>query len=161
MKKCFFTGHRVIERKSYDNVKSFLREEILNKINDKVNVFIAGGALGFDTLAAEQVIDMRDSYSNIQLHLYLPCYGQDSRWKESDRRRFAGVMGLADKIYYVTEGEYEKGCMEKRNLAMVDASDCGIAYLKHYCSGSSQTVRMAVGKGIDVVNIADLVKKYY
>ena len=53
-----------------DKLLSCLREEILNKINDGVTTFIAGGAIGFDTMAAEQVIDMRSDYP-IRLLLYL------------------------------------------------------------------------------------------
>ncbi|MBP3360262.1 MAG: DUF1273 family protein [Clostridia bacterium] len=157
-KTCFFTGHRVISTKKRDKAVSWLREEILNKINDKVTVFIAGGAKGFDTMAAEQVIDMREDYSCIKLHLYLPCTNQDAQWNEDERRRFEEIKKSADKIYYITEGEYVKGCMRKRNLAMVEAADCGIAYLVNGCSGSAQTVKMAVKKGIKVVNIADKVR---
>ena len=40
-----------------------------------VNTFIDGGALGFDTIAAETVIEMREKYQNIKLVMYLPCYG--------------------------------------------------------------------------------------
>ncbi len=37
-----------------------------------VNTFIDGGALGFDTIAAETVIEMREKYQNIKLVMYLP-----------------------------------------------------------------------------------------
>lgn len=154
-KTCFFTGHRIIKKSEIRQVESWLREEILDKINHKVTVFIAGGAIGFDTLAAEQVLFMKEDYPDIRLVLYLPCTNQDAEWSEEDRERFDEIKKSADEIYYISHNEYEYGCMKKRNQAMVEASDCGIAYLKNHHSGSSQTVNMAIEKGIDVVNIAD------
>ena len=155
-KACFFTGHRIIPANKRNIIKSLLRQEILNKINDGVTVFISGGALGFDTLAAEQVIDMRGDYDMIHLCLYLPCHNHDISWNPSDRQRFYDIKSSADEIYYVTKNDYAPGCMKKRNNAMVEASDCGIAYMTKASSGSAQTVRMAMEKGIDVINIADI-----
>lgn len=157
---CFFTGHRAIPKKLYAPITSRLREEILNMINRGVTVFIAGGAVGFDTLAAEQVLAMREDYDNIRLHLYLPCRGQDSDWSEQDRDRYLSIKNRADYIYYVTDGEYSRGCMKKRNRAMVDSAEYGIAYLvNNRRSGSSQTAAMALEKGIDVINIAKLINQ--
>lgn len=155
-KACFFTGHRVINRAETDKIRSRLNEEILGKINDGVEVFITGGALGFDTIAAEQVIFMRGDYPGIKLCLYLPCENQDSEWLPDDRDRYRKIKAQADEVYYVTKTGYTEGCMKKRNRAMVEAADCGIAYLLARHSGSYQTVRMAHSKGIEVVNIADL-----
>lgn len=155
---CFFTGHRIIDGNKKSMVKSLVNEEILNKINDKVEVFISGGARGFDIIAAEQVIFMREDYDSIKLCLYLPCRNHDIKWKRPERRRLRKIMEQADEIYYVTDGEYKDGCMKKRNIAMVDASDCGIAYMTNRMSGSAQTLRIAAEKGIEVINLAD--KKY-
>lgn len=152
-KACFFTGHRKIPNDRAMLV-SYLREEILDKINDGVTVFIAGGALGFDTLAAEQVIDMREDYTDIRLCLYLPCIEQYADWCEADRLRFQNVFDHSDEVYYVTSDKYTKGCMKKRNRAMVEAADCGIAYCIKNPSGTSQTINMAREKGIEVVNLA-------
>ena len=155
---CFFTGHRVIAGNKKSMIKSLVNEEILNKINDKVEVFISGGARGFDIMAAEQVIFMREDYDSIKLCLYLPCRNHDIKWKYPERRQLHKIMEQADEIHYVTDGEYINGCMKKRNIAMVDASDCGIAYMTNRISGSAQTLRIAAEKGIDVINIAE--KKY-
>ncbi|MDD6213621.1 MAG: SLOG family protein [Firmicutes bacterium] len=157
---CFFTGHRVIPKKLYEQIISRLREQILNMINRGVTVFIAGGAIGFDTLAAEQVLALRKDYDSIKLHLYLPCRGQDSDWREQDRDRYQRIKRRADYIFYVTDGEYSDGCMKKRNRAMADSAEYCIAYIVNSRrSGSSQTAAMAIEKGIPVINIADLINK--
>lgn len=160
LKTCFFTGHRIIEKSKIGQVEAWLREEILDKINHKVEVFIAGGALGFDTMAAEQVLFMKEDYPFIKLFLYLPCTNQDAEWGEEERARLDRIKKLSDKVYYVTNSEYKEGCMKKRNMAMVEAADCGIAYVKTSHSGTAQTIKMAMKKGIDVVNIAEKLEEY-
>lgn len=155
-KTCFFTGHRRIYCDK-ETLVSFLREEILEKINKGVTIFITGGALGFDTLAAEQIIDMREDYDFIRLFLYLPCTDQSEDWSEEEKQRFEKIKKYANEIRYITPDVYKVGCMKKRNRAMVEDADCGIAYFVKGLSGTSQTVKMAQEKGIEVVNI---VKKW-
>lgn len=160
-KSCFFTGHRILEKKEAVLMKSLLREEILNKINDGVTRFIVGGAIGFDTLAAEQVIDIKNDYEKIKLALYLPCENHFTRWCKRDVERFKEIQNQADEIRYICKEKYNPGCMKMRNQAMVDDADCGIVYLaKRINSGSAQTVKFAREKGIPVVNIVDEVNKY-
>lgn len=158
---CFFSGHRILEKKESQLTKSLLREEILNKINDGVTRFIAGGAIGFDSLAAEQVIDIKEEYPDIKLVLYLPCKNHFAKWIQKDIERFEKIIQNADEIKYIYEGKYIPGCMQMRNNAMVKDADCGIVYLaKRINSGSAQTVAYAKEKGIPFVNIVDEVKKY-
>ncbi len=154
-KTCFFTGHRIISAANRSRLTELLFLEIENKIRENVTVFIAGGALGFDTMAAEAVIRMRSIYENIQLHLYLPCTDQDLRWSERDREIYAAIKQAADKVCYISRREYEKGCMKKRNAAMVCASSCGIAYVVNRYSGSAQTLEMAKTRGTSVINLAE------
>lgn len=153
-KTCFFTGHRIISNLEIDLVKSQLNEELLNAVNRGFTHFITGGAVGFDTLAAEKILSMREDYDIIRLILYLPCTDQSDSWHSSDKERFDRILAMADEVYYVSREPYKKGCMKKRNLAMVEASDLCIAYLKNQSTGTSQTVKMARDKGIEIINIA-------
>ncbi len=157
-KVCFFTGHRIIAKSKHKEIESWLRRDILDKINQKITVFITGGALGFDTMAAEQIISIREDYDFIKLCLYLPCKNQDALWSEDNKKRFERIKSLADEVLYITDGEHTPGCMKKRNQAMVDASDFCIAYLVNVRSGSAQTVKMAEKNGIEILNIAELMK---
>ena len=155
-KTCFFTGHRHISADEATSLKSRLNEELLNAINAGYTHFITGGAIGFDALAAEQVIRLREDYSDIRLILYLPCTNHTQNWKENDKMRFDAIESFADEIYYVTREGYREGCMKKRNNAMTEASDMCIAYLKNPVSGTAQAVKLAEKKGLKIINIADL-----
>ena len=44
----------------------------------------AGGALGFDTLAAQTVLEMKKEYPQLRLILVLPCENQTRGWHSED-----------------------------------------------------------------------------
>ena len=71
MKSCCFTGHRII--KITPELVQRLRDTIINVIERGVTDFYNGGAVGFDMLCAEAVIALKAEYSDIKLHLLLPC----------------------------------------------------------------------------------------
>lgn len=155
-KTCFFTGHRKIAQSKIEIVKAQLAENIEKMITEYgVNTFIDGGALGFDTIAAETVIEMREKYQNIKLAMYLPCYGQSKMWKESEQFRYRMVLSKADKIIYITESVYTDDCMKLRNLKMIKDSSFCIAFCLMQKSGTGFTLRNAKNVGIEIVNIAD------
>ena len=149
-KICFFTGHRRLSRDK-DYVRRLLESAVLDAINDGVDTFIAGGAVGFDMLAAQSVLTLRHDYE-ISLRLYIPYRGHTSGWHEEDREEFVELLPKADSVLYVSEN-YFRGCMRKRNEAMVRDSDCGIAWCERGASGTLQTVSIAKKRGIVVRNI--------
>ena len=102
---CFFSGHRIMEKKEIALCKSLLREEILNCINRGVTRFIVGGAIGFDTMAAEAVLDLRVDYTDIKLVLYLPCKNHFAKWNFRDVERFEEIKEQADEVRYIYEGK--------------------------------------------------------
>ena len=148
---CFFTGHRVLDDVS--GLKKELESAVFRMVENGVTVFICGGALGFDTLAAQAVLELRGKYP-IKLCLYLPCRDQCNGWEFSDILEYERIKSASDEVFYVTEdGKASAAVMKKRNKAMVEASDYCICYLKNDTSGTGQTVRMAEEKGIEVINL--------
>ena len=75
MKKqtCCFTGHRKIPPEQYEEIIKRLKSEITAMIQQGVIYFGAGGALGFDTMAAQTVLAFREQYPHINLIQVLPC----------------------------------------------------------------------------------------
>ena len=126
-------------------------ESVRRMLADGVDTFIAGGAVGFDMLAAQSVLALRHDYE-ISLRLYIPYRGHTSGWHEEDREEFVELLPKADSVLYVSEN-YFRGCMRKRNEAMVRDSDCGIAWCERGASGTLQTVSIAKKRGIVVRNI--------
>lgn len=157
---CFFTGHRKLPTGRLEQIEDILRNKIISLIENKgVEDFIAGGALGFDTLAAKTVINLKEEYPSIKLHLYFPCFGQSKLWTPRDKYTWHIIMSRADDYRYITEGEYFNGCMQKRNYKMADDSAYGIAYCAMAKSGTGMTMHYAEEKGLEIYNIADEIYK--
>lgn len=156
LRTCFFTGHRKIANNKIDIIKEKIAENIEKLITwYDVKNFIAGGALGFDMLAAETVIKMRKKYPHIKLFLYLPCYGQSRKWTENYKYRYRLMLSGADEILYVTEKEYTEDCMNKRNLRMIKDSFFCISFCILSNTGTGLTIRNAEAVGSKIINIAD------
>lgn len=115
--------------------------------------FGAGGALGFDTLAAQRVLRLRKSYPQIKLILVLPCISQADRWAPEDVRTYREIMKQADKVVYTSQ-DYSPGCMFKRNRHLVDHSSVCICYLTKGSGGTAHTVEYARERRLEIFNIA-------
>ena len=155
---CCFTGHRKIPQKKYVQIQEKLRDEIVTAIQNGYNFFYAGGAIGFDTMAAQTVLELKAQYSYIKLILVLPCVNQTDGWEQSDIDEYERIRDLADEVIYTSE-EYKKGCMHKRNRYLVDHSSLCICYMTRKSGGTAYTVGYAENKGITIVNINDIVSK--
>lgn len=85
-KTACFTGHRNVNKNEIKN----LRGVIENLINLGINNFLSGGAIGFDQIAATEVINLKDKYSHIKLILILPCSNEEQtrNWIIKDRKNF-------------------------------------------------------------------------
>ena len=154
---CCFTGHRVIPSGEKETIRNLLETAIEKAIQDGYRFFGAGGALGFDTLAAQTVLTLKQQYPHIRLILVLPCINQANGWKQADIDEYERIKSLADKVVY-TSTEYTYGCMHKRNRHLVDNSSLCICYLTKLSGGTAYTVRYAESKGVYVRNIANTIK---
>ena len=155
---CCFTGHRTYESSVTPMEREFFEKLVDNLINYGYTTFIAGGALGFDTAAAEYILKKRVLGAHIRLVLILPCADQASRWSFAQRRRYEGVKQAADKVICLHDS-YVDGCMQERNRMMVEKSTACIAYCTEDQGGTAGTLRYAMQRGIDVYNVPEIVKK--
>ena len=62
---CCFSGHRRISKQMVDWINSRLFSEIISAVNEGYDTFCVGGALGFDTLAAKQILDIKQAFPYI------------------------------------------------------------------------------------------------
>ena len=73
--------------------------------------FGAGGALGFDTLAAQCVLSLKNQYTHIKLILVLPCITQTKGWSENDIAIYEEIKSQADKVVYTSRSIQEAVCL--------------------------------------------------
>ena len=152
MKCCAFTGHRKIESRHQAGISDLLIRSIEYAYCEGCRIFITGGALGFDTIAAKEVIRFKMSHPDVRLHIIVPCRNQSDSWSEAQISVYEYTLANADEIEYITD-EYEDGCMRLRNQRMADCCDIMIAYVSRSYSGAAQTARMAEKAGKKVYNI--------
>ena len=157
-KVCSFTGHRQIKSNHIAALPSLIARAIEFAYSEGCRIFMAGGAIGFDTVAAREVIRFRMTHPDVRLHLALPCIAQDIKWNHYQRSAYEYTLREANEVIYISE-EYVQGCMAKRNQYLADSADILIAYVSGLNSGAGQTVRMANKRGIRVYNLVPELEK--
>ena len=131
-----------------------LRRVIEEQIKAGIVFYGAGGAGGFDTLAAQIVLDMKKEYPQLRLILVLPCEGQTRGWRSEDIAVYEDIKRRSDKVVYVSR-EYTPDCMHRRNRHLVDHSGTCICYLTRSTGGTAYTVDYARKKGLRIINMAE------
>lgn len=145
-----FTGHRQIEKTVLPSLARQLETVLRRLIEEGCRYFGAGGALGFDTLAAQTVLRLREEFPYIRLILVLPCRNQTKNWPPESVAEYRRILGLADKAVYVSQ-DYFPGCMQKRNRWMVDESSVCVAYCTRSTGGSAYTLDYARRQGLRAI----------
>lgn len=148
-----FTGHRIIAPNEKQEIYCRLKDTIIDLIKKGYKYFGTGGALGFDTLAEQAIIELRDKYPEIKLILVLPCVSQSERWRDCDKKLYENIKAKANKIVY-TSRAYYRGCMQKRNRHLINYSSVCVCYLLRKTGGTAYTVKYAENKGLRIINIA-------
>lgn len=149
---CCFTGHRMILAKDRTALTKDLRVTVETLAASGVTTFICGGALGFDTMAALEVLKLKETHPAVTLTLALPCRNQAARWTEKQRTLYEDILRKADHTEYMFDG-YVEGCMQIRNRYMVDHADICVAYFTGRPGGTAQTVAYAKEKGVRLIFI--------
>lgn len=149
-----FTGHRQIPAEEEEKISVRLDEVIADLIGQGIECFAAGGALGFDTMAAQAVLRAKEAHPEIRLILVLPFPDQGRRWAEQNRRIYEEIKTQADEIKYASE-HYTRFCMFARNRQLVERSCVCVAYQTKDTGGTAYTVKYARSKGLRIINLAD------
>lgn len=150
---CCFTGHRKIPPLQSLQIVERLKTELIKLIDQGYLYFGAGGALGFDTIAAKTVLTLQQSCPQIKLILVLPCKTQTRGWEKENIAIYEDIKKQCNKVVYTSEN-YTRGCMLKRNRHLVDNSSACICYLTESKGGTAYTVEYARRSGIKIVNLA-------
>ncbi|MBQ9079767.1 MAG: DUF1273 family protein [Clostridia bacterium] len=150
---CCFTGHRHISTEVLQSLTPRLRSTIRDLAAEGIHTFRAGGAIGFDTLAALCVLELREKLG-LRLELVLPCHDQTRGWSARDKDFYNHILGVCDSSRYISD-VYTRDCMLERDRRMVDGSEVCVAYFTGRRGGTSFTVNYALGKGVRLINLAE------
>ncbi len=152
-----FTGHRELSGME-KKITAIRLSKLLTKLANEHGLLdcYAGGAIGFDTLAALSVLSLKKRIPNLKLHLILPCEGQEKSWSEEQKTAYYMIKEQADSVRTLSPFFYN-GCMQIRNRELLEHADLCIAYLRPSTAsgGSLNTVLQATKMGIPIINLAD------
>ena len=152
-----FTGHRKVLDSDYDKINSLTYDTVEKQIQNGADIFRAGGAIGFDTIAALNVLLLRKKYPHIRLELILPCPSQTRGWSQNDTVLYEQIRAQADSHRYISQ-HYFNGVLQLRNRALVEGADLCIAYLQDsHGGGAAFTVAHALRQGLELINIQDMI----
>ena len=150
---CCFSGHRTLPKDKLAHIAKRIDKEIEKLLSQGITVFMVGGALGFDYLAAVAVSRKSEVNNNIKLVFALPYPSYNAGWAKSERLLYNKLIPAeADEVIYVSDS-YSKDCYKKRNQFMVQKSQYCICALLHSGTGTGQTVRMAKADGLAIINL--------
>lgn len=152
-KSIVFTGHRIIPLVRQEDVRVRLIAAVAFACKSGMTRFYCGMALGFDMMAAEVVLSLKDQFPDIRLIAVVPFSGQSDRWDSSEQERYRQILAKADKVV-ILSGNYFRGCLLRRNDYMLSHS-CGVIayYNGKPQGGTSYTVRKAERMKMEVGNI--------
>ena len=148
-----FSGHRMIPEQDLAAIRQKTSSAVTDAYNKGYRTFISGGARGFDTIAAEEVLHLRKHYPDISLVIAVPCASQADRWPKQDQEVYRHILNSADDVILLSESYYE-GCMLTRNRFMVDNASLCLCYMVRFEGGTWYTVRYALHQSVMLRNIA-------
>ena len=149
-----FTGHRQIPAGEEGKVRARLDAVIEDLIAQGIDRFAAGGALGFDTMAAQSVLRAKETHPHIRLILVLPFHEHGRRWSKENQKVFEEIRERADEIEYAAE-HYTRFCMFARDRRLVERACVCVAWQTRDTGGTAYTVKYARAKSLRIINLAE------
>lgn len=141
-KTCAFTGHR---RVGDDVDVAFLKESVQGMIDGGYECFLCGMAMGFDLIAAQIVLELKEDNPKIKLVACVPCPGQEKYYPSAEKKKYAEILQKCDEVLVLSD-VYYRGCMHARDRYMVDHCNILLAYDRRHEGGTYYTVGYAVEK---------------
>lgn len=148
-----FTGHRDLPGPLTSAYRLLVRDTdqaLMHAYEAGAREFYTGGAAGFDQIAGELVLRLKQKDPEVHLHILLPYPDYTGRLTSAWRKRRDALIQGADEVVPLFT-QYHKGCFLQRDRALVDRADSCIAFLRKAPSGTAWTVSFARQKGIPVV----------
>ncbi|EFS33549.2 SLOG family protein [Bacteroides sp. D2] len=148
-----FTGHRTIPVPLQGEVRRRLKAAVSLAYANGNRRFLCGMAIGFDSLAAEAVLSLKEDLPNIRLVAVVPFSGQACRWSAIERKRYHQLLSQADEVV-VLSVNYYPGCLLRRNDYLLEHTHQVIAYFNGQPKGGTYyTCKKAKLCGMKVENL--------
>ncbi len=149
---CCFTGHRCLPSGVILPLRSAVKDAIRHLLLQGVVYYGVGGAIGFDTLAAEALFELREEFPQLRVILVYPFAGFFSWWSIAEQERYQTLLPLYDKTVCISSTPSREAYLA-RNRHLVDHSACCVAYCRHSYGGTAYTLRYAQERNCKIWNL--------
>ena len=147
---CCFTGHRPESlRRSSDDIKVDLENEIIHSIQAGYNTFITGMAAGVDLWAGCIVVRLRDRFPDLKLIAAVPYAEFREMWSADWQEKYDRILAAANYTEILAD-RYKPDICQLRNKWMVDHSAKVIAVYNWKAGGTRNTISYAKKNGVSV-----------
>lgn len=149
---CFFIGYKDIVPD--DELLERLNSTLNRMINDGITDFYSGGEQGWDMICENAVLNLKQSFPQIKLHLILSCKPEEhcKRWSLKQKAEFDRIYGAADSVEVVNKKPYSDGVQERNNRLAKLGEFCICCFDSKYRGGMNR-IESTVNKiGKDIVN---------
>ncbi len=144
------TGHRPRllpwgydeSKNSCQKFKECLKNVFCEEIEDGFSIFMTGMAEGFDMIATEVLLELREE-KDISIIAVIPCARQEIKWKKSQQLRYKKLIDECNQQIVLSQ-HYTSQCMIERNKYMVDRASLCIACFNGRPSGTEKTLKYAL-----------------
>lgn len=144
-----FTGHRTYRGGAADALR-----RTLEAFYDRgFRTFLSGMAVGFDLAAAEAVLEMGRRRAGVRLVAAVPFRGQENRFSPADRERFRRVLAAADAPSRSSPRFTTGAVMPSATTTSSTMPRCWSPGTTVRPAARHYTVRRALGRGMEVVNL--------
>ena len=153
--KCCFTGYRPsklpfdirnTESKEYKMFENAVIEEILKVCKAGCRTFYTGMAMGFDILAAEIVLLLKEAYNTpLKLVCVIPFEAQAQSFPPEWQERYYSILSKCDEKIII-EKDYHIYSYQERNKYMVDNCDFVLTWFDGKKGGTKNTIDYAFKK---------------
>lgn len=126
-----------------------LKESIREAAQDGYRDFYTGGCSGFDILAGEAVLALKEELSELRLIAVLPFEEQANAWSEFWREKYFSLLERCDQVLTL-QPKYTAGCYQRRNHYMVERSSLLICFYDGKNGGTQSTVSYAEKMGLEI-----------
>ncbi|MFR9543555.1 MAG: SLOG family protein [Rikenellaceae bacterium] len=141
---------RAICNKLYELLE---REHLENGITS----FLYGAAIGYDSLAAMVVLELRSKYPSISLVAVIPFEGQEAKFSSEQKHMYREILKQADRSIIISPNSFSNEAYHQRNDFLIANSSKMYGYHNGKPrSGTGSTMRKAGERGVEVINLYDM-----
>ncbi|AQQ51961.1 SLOG family protein [Planococcus lenghuensis] len=114
LKRLMVSGYKQHELGIFDNqhpgipiIKKALRNRLEPLLEEGLEWVILSGQLGVETWAAEEVMELQESYLDLKYAIITPFLDQEKNWNEAKQEKYEEITANADYHVSLTNRPYE------------------------------------------------------